>query len=248
MPNIKITVAYDGTNYYGFQEQRGTEFQTIQGVLEDRLSRLAGREIRVIGAGRTDAGVHARGQVVNFNAIDWKIPPERVTYALNSILPSDITAIESVAVPESFHSRFSAVAKTYRYVISNEKKRSPFLRLYSCHVPQTLDVEAMQAGARYLIGRHDFSAFRVLGTPVKTTVRTLYEVQVSREGNMVYIDMRAQGFLYRMARMIAGTLIRAGSGKIGPGDVAYILAGRNSMKGGPTAPAQGLFLEKIEYP
>ncbi len=248
MTNIKITVAYDGSNYYGFQEQRGTGFQTIQGVLEDKLSRLAGREIRVIGAGRTDAGVHAQGQVVNFNTVDWKIPPERVAHALNSLLPADIVAMESVPVEESFHARFSAVAKTYRYVIHNSKKRSPFLHLYSCHVPRMLDVEAMRAGALHLVGRHDFSAFRVLGTPVRTAVRALYEARVTREGNMVYIDIRAQGFLYRMARMIAGTLIRVGLGKISPDNVACILASRDSMRGGPTAPAQGLFLENIEYP
>lgn len=248
MANIKVTIAYDGTNYHGFQEQRGTAYQTVQGVLEERLSRLAKKEIRVIGAGRTDAGVHARGQVINFDTGDWPIPPEKVAYALNSLLPGDITALDSVEVPESFHSRFSAVAKTYRYVINNGKRNSPFLRLYSYHVPRPLDLEAMRAGARHLLGEHDFSAFRAQGTPVKTTVRMLYGIMVNSENELVYIDMRADGFLYHMARMIAGTLIRVGLGKLDPEEVADILAGRDSLKGGPTAPARGLFLERIEYP
>jgi len=248
MANIKVTIAYDGTNYHGFQEQRRTAYQTVQGVLEERLSRLAKKEIRVIGAGRTDAGVHARGQVINFDPGGWPIPPKKVAYALNSLLPGDITALESVEVPESFHSRFSAVAKTYRYVINNGKRHSPFLRLYSYHIPRLLDLEAMRSGARHLLGEHDFSAFRAQGTPVKTTVRTLYEIRLSRENELVYIDIKADGFLYHMARMITGTLIRVGLGKLDPEEVADILASRDSLKGGPTAPARGLFLERIEYP
>lgn len=248
MANIKVTVAYDGTNYHGFQEQRGTAFQTVQSVLEEKLSRLAQREIRVIGASRTDAGVHARGQVIHFDAGHWPIPPRKVAYALNSLLPGDIAALGSEEVPDSFHARFSAAAKTYRYVINNGKRRSPFLRLYSYHVPRLLDAEAMRAGARHLIGAHDFNAFRALGTPVKTTVRTVREILVSRENELLYIDIQADGFLYHMARMISGTLIRVGLGKLAPEEVAGILAGRDSLQGGPTAPARGLYLERIEYP
>lgn len=248
MANIKVTIAYDGTNYHGFQEQRGTEFMTVQGVFEERLSRLAKREIRVIGAGRTDAGVHARGQVVNFESGDLRIPPERMAYALNSVLPADIVALESAEAPASFHSRFSAVSKTYRYVIDNGEKPSPFLRFYSYHIPRPLDVEAMRDGARSLVGKHDFSAFRALGTPVKTTVRTLFGIQAAREGELVNIEIRADGFLYHMARMITGTLIRVGLGKVDPRETAVILAGRDSLNGGPAAPARGLFLDRVEYP
>lgn len=248
MANIKITVAYDGTHYHGFQEQRGTRFQTIQGILEERLSRLGKRDIRVIGAGRTDSGVHARGQVINFDPAGWPIPLARTAYALNSLLPRDIVALESVEVPATFHARFSAVAKTYRYTIYNGKLHSPFHRFFSYHMPKSLDVEAMQSAARYLVGKHDFSAFRALGTPVKTTVRTLHGVRVSREGELVYVDVRAEGFLYHMARMITGTLIRVGLGKINSEEVAEILASRDSLRGGPTAPARGLCLEKVEYP
>jgi tRNA pseudouridine38-40 synthase len=186
--------------------------------------------------------------VVNFESGDLRIPPERLAYALNSLLPVDIVALEASAVPPSFHSRFSARAKTYRYVINNGKKPSPFLRLYSYHVPRLLNTEDMQEGARHLVGRHDFSAFRSLGTPVKTTVRNLCGIKVSREGELVYIEIRADGFLYHMARMIAGTLIRLGLGKISPLDVQSILASCDSLKGGPAAPARGLFLDSIEYP
>jgi len=248
MRNIKVTIAYDGTNYHGFQEQRGTRFQTVQGVLEDRLYRLAERPVQVIGAGRTDAGVHARGQVINFAAGDWPVPVERVAYALNSLLPRDIVAIDAEEVPETFHARFSAIAKTYRYTIYNGKWHSPFHRLYSYHVPKRLDLSAMREAAGYLEGRHDFSAFRALGAPVKTTVRTLYQAQVAGEGDLVYIVLRAEGFLYHMARMITGTLLRVGLGKLPASEVAGILASRDSLKGGPTAPARGLCLEKVEYP
>lgn len=247
MRNIKVVVAYDGTNYHGFQEQRGTKFQTVQGVLENRLSRLAGREIKVYGAGRTDSGVHARGQVVNFDAGDWPIPPEKVAYALNSILPRDIAAISSAEVPAEFHARFSAVAKTYCYTVYNGRVPSPFWRLYSYHLPCPLDVEAMGEGAKKLIGRHDFAAFRALGTPVRTTVRCLMEASVRREGEIIRLGFKADGFLYHMARMICGTLIRVGLGKLPPGDVKKILEARNSLLAGPTAPARGLCLERVEY-
>jgi tRNA pseudouridine38-40 synthase len=247
MRNIKVTLAYDGTNYFGFQEQRGTKYQTIQGVVEDRLSKLAKREIRVIGAGRTDTGVHARGQVVNFDAGDWTIEAERVAYALRSLLPEDIVALDSVEAAPSFHARFSALSKSYRYTIYNGKIPSPFLRLYSYHIHHPLDEEAMLLGAKCLLGRHDFSAFRALGTPVKSTVRTILESWVSRAGDLIYIDVQGNGFLYHMVRMIAGTLIRVGKGKIPPEEVADILLSKDSLNGGPTAPARGLCLERIEY-
>jgi len=216
-------------------------------VVEDRLSKLAKKEIRVYGAGRTDTGVHARGQVVNFDAGDWKIGAERVAYALKSLLPEDIVALESVEVEPSFHARYSAVAKAYRYSIYNGKIIDPFLRLYSYHIPYPLDEEAMREGAQALLGKHDFSAFRALGTPVKSTVRTILESRVSRVGDMVYFDVQADGFLYHMARMLAGTLIRVGKGKIAPSEVEEILLSRDSIRGGPTAPARGLCLEKVEY-
>ncbi len=248
MGNIKLTIAYDGTNYHGFQEQCGTGFKTVQEVLENKLSRLAGRQVRITGAGRTDAGVHARGQVVNFDSGTWTIPPQRVACALNGMLPDDIAALESAAVPGSFHARFSATAKLYRYTIYNGKMPVPFHRLYSYHIPRPLDVAVMRAAARHLVGKHDFKAFRALGTPVKTTVRTLFDAAVSQKDGMVFIDLRADGFLYHMARMIAGTLIRVGLGRLPAAGISEILAGSDRFRAGPTAPARGLCLEKVEYP
>lgn len=247
MRNIKVVVAYDGTCYHGFQEQRGTKFQTVQGVLENRLSRLAGQEIKIFGAGRTDSGVHARGQVINFDAGDWRAPPEKVAPALNSLLPRDIAAISSIEVPAGFHARFSAAAKTYCYTVYNGRAPSPFRRLYSYHVPRPLDVDAMGEGVKKLIGNHDFAAFRALGTPVNTTVRCLMKAIVRREGEIIRVELKADGFLYHMARMITGTLIRVGLGKLSPGDMEEILESKNSLLAGPTAPARGLCMESVEY-
>ncbi|MCL2766266.1 MAG: tRNA pseudouridine(38-40) synthase TruA [Peptococcaceae bacterium] len=244
---IKVTIEYDGTCYHGFQEQRGTEYQTVQGVLEDCASRLAKSPIRIAGAGRTDAGVHARGQVISFPANSWPVPLERTVYALNSLLPDDIKAVEAVAKPEGFHARFSAVAKTYRYTIYNGKWPSPLLRLYSYHVPHSLDLDNMRKAAAALTGEHDFSAFRALGTPVKTTVRMMHQIRVSESGGFVHISMRANGFLYHMARLLAGTMLRVGIGKLPAADIAGILASGDSLLSGPALPARGLCLEEVEY-
>lgn len=246
--NIKLTIAYDGTNYHGFQEQRGTGLVTIQEVLENCLGRLCGRKVRVIGAGRTDAGVHARGQVVNFNAGDWKIPTERIVLALNDILPRDIAVLTAQEVGENFHARFSALSKTYLYTIYNSRIPSPFWRLYSYFVPRYLDVTAMNLAVRELVGRHDFASFQAAGRPVKSTVRTLFEAEVCREGEeLIYLTFRGDGFLYNMVRIMVGTLLEVGLGKRVPGDIASILAARDRTRAGPTVPAAGLCLERVEY-
>ncbi|MGB9804947.1 tRNA pseudouridine(38-40) synthase TruA [Desulfofundulus sp.] len=248
MRNIKLTIAYDGTNYHGFQEQRGTGLVTVQEVLEKCLTRLAGREIRVIGAGRTDAGVHARGQVVNFDACGWPIPTERIVLALNGVLPGDIAALKAEEVSPEFHARYSALAKTYRYTIYNSRIPSPFWRLYSYFVPRPLDVEAMSEAAKKLLGTHDFSSFQAAGSPVRNTVRTLFDVDVFREGDeLVHLTFRGNGFLYNMVRIMAGTLIEVGLGKRDPDDIPFILAARDRTQAGPTVPPGGLCLERVEY-
>ena len=244
---IKITVAYDGTNYHGFQEQRGSGFQTIQGLLEETLSLIAKTPLRIVGAGRTDAGVHARGQVISFPGEYWPVPLERTVYALNAMLPEDVKAVEAVAAPEGFHARFSALAKTYRYIIYNGKWPSPFHRLYSYHVPYRLDLASMRKAAVYLEGEHDFSAFRALGTPVKSTVRLMHHIQIEEREGCVHISMRANGFLYHMARLIAGALLRVGLSKLAPDETPKILASGDSLLGGPALPARGLCLEEVEY-
>lgn len=247
MSVVKITVSYDGTNYHGFQEQRGAGFQTIQSALEDCISRLAKTTIRVAGAGRTDAGVHARGQVISFPQWNWPVPLERTAYALNSLLPEDIKAVEAEEQPDGFHARFSAVAKTYRYTIYNGKWPAPLHRLYSYHVPYSLDLNNMRKAAAFLEGEHDFSAFRAMGTPVKSTVRQMYNIQVIDQGGCIHITMRASGFLYHMARLLAGSLLKAGLKKLTAEEVSGILISGNSLLAGPALPARGLCLEEVEY-
>ncbi|WP_245574372.1 tRNA pseudouridine(38-40) synthase TruA [Desulfovirgula thermocuniculi] len=245
--NIKLTIAYDGTNYHGFQEQRGTGLPTVQEVLEGCLLALTGRAVRVTGASRTDAGVHARGQVVNFDAAGWSIPVERIPLALNGLLPEDIAVLAAEEVPPHFHARFSARAKVYRYTIYNSRIPSPFWRLYSYFVPRPLDVAAMQEAGSYLVGRHDFASFQAAGAATKQTVRTLFQVEVARENELVHLLFRGDGFLYHMVRIMVGTLIEVGLGKREPREVLDILAARDRRAAGPTAPPHGLCLERVEY-
>ncbi|MCL6447537.1 MAG: tRNA pseudouridine(38-40) synthase TruA [Armatimonadetes bacterium] len=247
MRNVKLTLAYDGTNYHGFQEQRGTGLPTVQGVLEKCLCRLAGREIRVTGAARTDAGVHALGQVVNFDPGAWAIPADRIPLALNGVLPEDVAAVHAEEVPPGFHARFSARAKTYRYTIFNARIPSPFWRRYSHFEPRFLDLEAMAAAARYLRGRHDFASFQAAGADTKTTVRTLFEAEVTRTEELIFFTFRGDGFLYNMVRIMVGTLVEIGLGKRPPEEIKAILEAGERARAGPTVPARGLCLVNVEY-
>lgn len=247
MRNIKLTLAYDGTCYHGFQEQRGTGLPTIQEVLEKCLCELAGRNVQVIGASRTDAGVHARGQVINFDATGWNIPAERIPLAVNGLLPVDIAVLEALEVPDLFHSRFSARAKEYSYTVYNSRVPDPFLRRYSYFFPRPLDIEGMAEAASYLQGEHDFSAFKAEGSPVKSTVRRLYGISIEPGGNMLQFVLRGDGFLYNMVRIIVGTLLEVGLTKYPPKTVLEILFSRDRARAGPTAPPQGLCLMNIWY-
>lgn len=240
-----MVLAYDGTRYCGFQRQPGG-LPTIQSVLEDCLAQLAGHAIKVTAAGRTDAGVHARGQVVNFFT-DWTIPTERVVPALNSLLPEDIAALAAEEVPATFHARKSARAKTYVYTVYNVPVRHPLYRLYALHVDRALDVDGMRAAAIHLVGRQDFSSFQNAGRPVVSAVRHLYEAGVERDGPFIYFTFRADGFLYQMVRIMVGTLLEVGLGRLRPEAVGAILAARNRSCAGPTAPPHGLCLERVEY-
>lgn len=247
MRNIKLTVAYDGTSYHGFQEQRGTSFSTIQETLEKCLGDLAGSRIQVIGAGRTDAGVHALGQVVNFNAARWPIPVQRIPIAMNGRLPQDIVVTEAREVPGEFHARFSARSKIYRYRVWNEPVPSPFHSRYCYFVKPPLDLEAMTMAAGYLVGEHDFKSFQAAGSTTKTTVRILWQAHVVRDGPEVHFVFRGNGFLYNMVRIMVGTLLQVGVGKIEPHRVQQVMQARDRVLAGPTAPPQGLCLEQVEY-
>ncbi|MFA5383730.1 MAG: tRNA pseudouridine(38-40) synthase TruA [Eubacteriales bacterium] len=247
MRNIKLTVAYDGTNYHGFQKQYSTGLLTIQEVLENALSRLAECEIKVTGAARTDAGVHARGQVINFDASNWSIPADRVALALNGMLPRDIVIMNSEQVDPDFHARYGALSKTYFYILYNYHKPSPFWRLYSYFMPRYLDIPAMKSAAKMLEGENDFTAFQASGSVVKSTVRTLFKTDVRKKGKLVYLTFKGNGFLYNMVRIMVGTLLEIGQRKRLPEDIEQILALRNREMAGFTAPACGLCLKLVEY-
>lgn len=240
-------VAYDGTDYYGFQEQRGTGLVTIQELLEQNLTKLAKKPIQVIGAGRTDSGVHARGQVVNFKSDSWPVLLNKVPLAINSLLPGDVVVLKAEEVPEDFHARFSALSKTYIYTIYNGRLPDPFSKRFALHEPRLLDAQAMNNAASYLVGEHDFKSFQAQGTPVKTTVRKMTEAMVERRGDNVHVRVTANGFLYNMVRIIAGTLIQVGLGRLEPNQIGDILQSKDRKKAGATAPPQGLCMEKVYY-
>ena len=245
MQNIKLTIAYDGTRYHGFQTQANAS-PTIQGTLERVLSRLTKEEIKIQGAGRTDAGVHARGQVISFrtNAI---IPLEKWTLATNSWLPKDITVLKAEAVPWEFHARFDALGKTYCYQIYNHRIHSPFHRNFAWHIPVNLDVQAMAEAAQIFLGCHDFSSFQAKDTRYRHPVRTLYRLEVDRDGPLISLTFQGDGFLYNMVRIITGTLVRVGKGRLSINEAGSILASRHRPAAGATAPPQGLYLEKVYY-
>ena len=215
--------------------------------MQRELRHLAKDTIIVTSAGRTDRGVHARGQVVNFYTDNWRIPTDRVVFALNSVLPPDIRALSAEEVLPSFHARYSAVAKTYRYYIDRDDIPSPFTRLYSYHNKRSVDLVAMRQAALYLIGEHDFRSFMASGSPVKTTVRKLFQLELTEKDKMLVLTIRGNGFLYNMVRIITGTLMLIGTGKMHYSEVEVILKGRDRRLAGPTVPAHGLFLEKVEY-
>ncbi len=241
---VKLVVAYEGTNYCGWQIQPNGI--TIEQVLNETLSSLLGEEITVTGASRTDAGVHSLGNVAVFET-HTKMPAEKISFALNQRLPEDIVVQESCQVPEDFHPRFSKSRKTYEYRILNCRFRQPLERRTSYFYHYPLDVSAMQKAAAYLVGEHDFTSFASVHAQTNTYVRTIYALDVVREGDMIRIRVQGNGFLYNMVRIIAGTLIQVGAGIKKPEDMESILAGKNRELAGPTAPAHGLTMIGLEY-
>lgn len=244
MKRIGLIVAYDGTNYCGWQVQPNGI--TIQGELNRCLSELLGEEIETIGASRTDAGVHAMGNVAVFDT-DTRIPGEKISYALNQRLPEDIRIQLSEEMPMDFHPRYCDSVKTYEYRILNRRFPVPTERLYSYFYHYKLDVEKMRAATSYLIGRHDFASFCGSGAQVKSTVRTIRSIEIDRYEDMITIRISGEGFLYNMVRIIAGTLIEIGNGQYPPERMKKILDARNREYAGPTAPAKGLTLLGIQF-
>ena len=251
MRNIKLTIEYDGTNYRGWQIQQrkpeavGTE-KTIQGVVERVLSGILQEETRIIGAGRTDAGVHALGQTANFKTKS-KMPMAVMQRALNALLPKDIIIIDIEETKPDFNSRFNAISKTYRYQILNRDYSSAFERLYQHYVPYKLDARLMAREARVLIGRRDFKSFQAADKKERMSVRNIKRLSVKADGPVITIDIEANGFLYNMVRNIVGTLIEIGRGKFPIGSMKRILRAKDRTQAGPTAPAKGLCLMRVKY-
>jgi len=245
MRRVKLTVAYDGTNYCGWQiQQNGI---TIQGVLNRYLSELLGEEIKTMGASRTDAGVHALGNVAVFDT-SARMPIDKIAFALNARMPEDIKIQSSVEVPADFHPRFTNTIKTYEYLILNRTFANPTCRLNSLFYYGKLDYEAMKKAARYLIGEHDFKGFASENPQVEGTVRTIYRTELIKNDDMIHFRITGNGFLYNMVRIIVGTLLEIGKGTYDPEHVLLILEKKDRNLAGPTARAHGLTLIKIEYP
>lgn len=244
MKRVKIIVSYDGTNYCGWQiQQNGI---TVEEVLNKTISELVGEEIAVIGASRTDSGVHAMGNVAVFDT-ESQIPSEKMSFALNQRLPEDIRIQSSCEVPLDWHPRYCDTRKTYEYRILNRKISIPTERLYSHFFYYPLDVEKMQQAADYLVGEHDFKSFCSARSQVENTVRTIYYLRVEKEGDLIRIRINGNGFLYNMVRIIAGTLIKVGTGMYPPEHMKEILDAKDRRMAGPKAEARGLTLLEIEY-
>lgn len=244
---IFLRVAYDGTNYCGWQVQRNGI--TVQEVLDRELSALLREEIRTIGASRTDSGVHARGNVAVFDTTA-RMPAERIVYAMNTHLPPDIRVQESRLVPAAFHPRYTATVKTYEYKILNRKLPDPTRRLDSLFCYYDLDAEKMREALPHITGIHDFRSFQASGTnhPERSTVREVYGAELYEEDEMLHFRITGNGFLYNMVRILAGTLLEIGKGSLRPEDMPAILEARSREAAGPTAPAHGLTLMEIRYP
>lgn len=244
--NIKLVVAYDGTNYHGWQRQ-AEGIDTVQQRVEEAARGVVRHPVTVLGAGRTDAGVHATGQVANFYTSNFSVPLTGLRRAMNSRLPADVAVRSAVEVPEGFHASRSAVGKTYRYRIYTAPIR-PVLeagQVYHCWRP--LDVGAMQEAASRLTGTHDFAGFATSAERRSDTVRTVWRCEVCRAEDEVHVTVRGDGFLYNMVRIIAGTLVEVGRGRRGPERIDRILDSRDRQDAGPTAPPGGLYLVCVHY-
>ena len=244
LKRVKLTISYDGTNYCGWQVQNNGV--AVQNVINQHLSELLGETIETVGASRTDTGVHALGNVAIFDT-NHRMPAEKIAFAMNTRLPEDIRIEKSEEVDDQWHPRYVESVKTYEYKILNRCMPIPTLRLYSHHCYVPLDVDKMREAARYIVGEHDFKSFCGTGAQVKTTVREVISLNIDKVEDLITIRVTGKGFLYNMVRIIAGTLMDVGRGHYPPEKVEEIIAACDRDAAGPTAPARGLTLVKIEY-
>lgn len=244
MRNIKLTIEYDGKCYNGWQKQPNK--LNIQGEIERAIYNITKEEVDLIGSGRTDAGVHALGQVANFKT-NSQISIEKLPLAINSQLKNSIVIKEAEEVNERFHSRYNAKHKTYRYIINNSKCGTAIYRNLEYSYPFKLDAEKMKQASKYFEGEHDFKAFKSSGTSSKNSVRTIYKAIVKQEGEKIIIELTGNGFLYNMVRIISGTLLDVGLGKIQPEEIPEVIESKDRQRAGKTLPAHGLYLVEVKY-
>lgn len=244
MKNILLKLEYDGYNYCGWQKQINEK--TIQGTLEEILKKITKEDIEVIGCSRTDSGVHAIEYVCNFKTHS-NIPGDKFKYILNQNLPNDISVIDSEYVDEEFHSRYDCKGKTYIYKICNREFRSAIGRNYVFDYKYKLDIDKMKEAAKYFIGKHDFAAFKNVGSSVKTTIRTITELSIEKDDDIIIFRVTGDGFLYNMVRIVVGTLIDVGIGKRSPEEIKNIIISKNRKNAGASVPAAGLCLYKVFY-
>ena len=245
MRNIKLTIEYDGKDFNGWQKQPNK--LNIQGTIEKAIEKITGERVELMASGRTDRGVHALGQVANFKT-NSKLPIEKFPIAINSNMKSSIKIKHAEEVDERFHSRLSCKRKTYRYVINNSKYGSSIYRNLETHIPIKLNVDKMKEAIKYFEGEHDFKAFRASGTSSKSSVRTIYKAEIiERLDERIWIELTGNGFLYNMVRIISGTLVDVGLGKIEPKEIKNIIESKDRQKAGKTLAPQGLFLVNVEY-
>jgi len=245
MRNIRLLIEYNGTNYQGWQVQ--PKGPTIQGMVEEKLALITGEAVHLIGSGRTDSGVHAFGQVANFKTKS-QLNIHSIQKALNSLLPPDIMIRRAEEVEEGFDARKQSKSKVYEYRILNRELRSAFDHEYAWHIPQKLDLEEMRKATRILIGEHDFSSFRSVGSPTRTAIRRVIRAEWKKgQDGFIRFEVEANGFLKQMVRAMVGTLVEVGKGKIDSEEFQKILDSKNRREAGPTAPAHGLFLKEVKY-
>jgi len=246
MRNIKLTIEYDGTDYFGWQIQNKRKSKTVQKTTEECLQKILQRRIKLIASGRTDAGVHAKAQVANFKT-ESSLSLEKLQKALNALLPVDIAITHIEEANLDFHSRFAAKSKTYRYTILNRPYRSVLLKDRAYFYPYPLDTKLMQRQARILLGRHNFKAFQASDKKGSNSIRTIKKLKITKDKDLIYIDIEADGFLYNMVRNIVGTLIEIGRGKFSGGSLRKIMLSKERRLAGPTLPAKGLCLVEVKY-
>ncbi len=244
MRNLKLTIAYDGTNYQGWQAQ--STGSTIQGVLEGKISRITSESVRLHAAGRTDAGVHALQQVANFTT-SHNIPTPSLAKALNSMLPDDIVINDIEEVEPDFQARYRAKSKKYIYRFLQQPRPSPFERQYAWHIRKPLDIDKMRQAAQSLLGEHHFGSFQGSGCNARNPVKNIHQLDFQENCQILSFSIKASGFLRHMVRNIVGTLVDVGQNKLAPAELETILAAKDRTKAGPTAPPQGLFMAEVEY-